>query len=172
MELRGRWMVDVDREGRAMVAFVWGLRPSYLRWPFLLAVALVAALLTGIILATGLIVGWILLGVLAALLLVVLVLRVVLVRSLTVALMPGVANGTSVEVTLDDSAWHSTSPGRSHVFPWADYDRVRVSDGYLVLTATWKGKWIPRSVLYAPLAAFDTDPDTVVGFVSAAIAPR
>jgi hypothetical protein len=32
--IHGSWSVDVERERRAMVDFVWGLPPSILRWPF------------------------------------------------------------------------------------------------------------------------------------------
>lgn len=152
-----------------MSDYVWGLRPSFLRWPFMVALALVAALATGFAIAPGSVLGWILLGILAALFLVVIVLRVALVRSLRVSLKPGIPGGSTIEVTLDGSAWTSTSSGQSHTFPWASYDHVAVSNGYVIMTAAWKGKWIPRSLVYAPLAAFDTDPDSIVGFVNAAI---
>ncbi|KQY73820.1 hypothetical protein ASD13_17025 [Microbacterium sp. Root1433D1] len=168
MHVRGRWTVDAAREGRAIFDYVWGLRPLFLRWPFLAALAVVAAVAIGLVIGTGSVLGWIVLGLLGSLLLLVLVLRLVLVRSLRAGLKPGVPDGSTVGVALDDTAWTSTSPGQSHTFPWEAYDRVAVSDGYLILTAARKGTWIPHSLVYAPLAAFDADPESVVGFVTAA----
>jgi len=164
--MQGQWIVDVEREGRAMANFVWGLRPSFLRWPFLVALSLVAALLAALVIATGLEFGWVLLGILTALFLTVTILRLVLVRSLRASLTPRVPHGSLVEVTLDESTWRSTAACQSHAFPWADYDRVTVSDGYLILTAAWKNKWIPRSLIYAPVTAFDTNATAAIEFVS------
>ncbi|MGG7463316.1 hypothetical protein [Plantibacter sp. YIM 135347] len=155
--IHGSWSVDVERERRAMVDFVWGLRPSILRWPFLIVVCALAAVVTALVLTTGLAVGWVLAGVLAALLLLVVVIRVVLMHSLRTSLTPAVPHGASVEVTLDASGWHSRSSDQSHTCAWDDYDRATVEDGYLIVTAAWKGRWLPRSLVYAPLSAFGSD---------------
>lgn len=96
-----------------MFDYVWGLRPLFLRWPFLAALAVVAAVAIGLVIGTGSVLGWIVLGLLGSLLLLVLVLRLVLVRSLRAGLKPGVPDGSTVEVALDDTAWTSTSPARA-----------------------------------------------------------
>ena len=140
-----------------MVDFVWGLRPSILRWPFLTAIGVLAAVAMALVLTTGLVVAWVLAGVLAAVLLLVVVTRVVLTNALRRSLTPAVPNGAVVDVTLDASGWHSRSSDRSHTYAWDGYDRAVVVDGYLIVTAAWTGKWIPRSLLSIPLSAFGAD---------------
>ncbi|MFZ4892868.1 hypothetical protein ACL9RL_00300 [Plantibacter sp. Mn2098] len=162
-------MLDVDRERRAVYDFVWDLRPSTLRWPFLAILCALVTIAAALILTTGIVVAWFLTGVLAVLLLLVVVMRLVLKHSLLKSLTPAVPDGSAIDVTLDASGWHSQSSNQSQTYAWQDYDRAAVAHGYLIVTASWKGKWIPRSLVYAPLVAFGDDaaavPEVIASFL-------
>ena len=170
--LEGRWTVDVDRERPVLQSYVWNLRPSLLRWQFVAVLAVVALLLSMLILATGSPIAWILAGILTALFVLVLVLRVVLTRILRHGLIPAAPSATVVDVELDASGWKSSSNGTSTTFAWSGFDRSAVWRDHIILTKARKGNWLPQSIVYAPLAAFSANagfvPEYVVRALSAA----
>lgn len=167
--LQGRWTVDVDRERPALQSYVWNLRPSLLRWQFLTVLAVVALLLSMLILATGSPIAWVLAGILTALFVLVIVLRVVLTRILRHGLIPAALSATVVDVELDASAWKSSSNGTSTTFAWSGFDRSAVWQEHIILTKARKGNWLPQSIVYAPLAAFGTDAGFVPEYVARAL---
>jgi hypothetical protein len=167
--LEGRWTVEVDRERPALQSYVWNLRPSLLRWQFLIVLAAIALLLSLLILATGSPVAWILAGVLTALFVLVIVFRVVLTRILRQGLIPAALSATVVDVELDATGWKSSSNGTSTTFAWSGFDRSAVWQDHIILTKARKGNWLPQSIVYAPLSAFGADAGLVAEYVAKAI---
>ena len=167
--LEGRWTVDIERERSVIRSYLWSLRPSLLRWPFLVTLAAVSALLIVLIIATGSAWGWILANVLIALFALAIGLRVILILILRNGLLRAISSGTVVDVILDASGWQSLVGEGATTLRWGDYDRFSVWEGHVILTKTRKGSWLPRSILYAPLAAFGADAGYVPEFVALAL---
>jgi len=168
--LEGRWTVDVEHERPALQSYVWSLRPSLLRWPFLAVLAAIALLASVLILATGSPLGWVVAGILTGLFVLVIVLRLVLTQILRKGLIPAALSATVVDVELDASGWRSSSNGTSATFAWTGFDRSAVWQDHIILTKARKGNWIPQSLVYAPLAAFGSQASQVPDFVASALA--